>query len=763
MENLGSEGGGQPQASSNSADSPPTNDPPLIACPNEILLHLATYLPTDDLLAMGSACRFLHRIIKHFMIGQDIASETGDALFWACKNDHVDLVKYILEKGVSPHTYFCVCGKPGSRETSKARAIHAAKTGWPYFEPSCEHDSSRRHVMYPKNGFEVVEVSALVLATRSNSLAVMQVLLDNGAHVVEKKGVILPGTFMPWNSKLFRHRSALSHVRSLKAAKLLMEADPSAINDPANTRYTPLEVILARNLGHDALKEHELFSIVEFLVSKGAWSRRQHGRSFLRNTTFIGGPLQLSMAIDSEKVFKLVVESDRVGIEDQSGESTEAFLRLLSQSATNLRVGVPMGCQLKDATKYSYLEIFVKAGFPLNEPLVDKIYPLTIALRDGNQQTVKELIRLGADANFTDDINIYPLALNVCKTRSLWVRETSEMGLDTQQISPHLLKACNIDGRSFHEEGFTPLMFATSDMIMPERFKDLIDHGADVSLTGRLFPSSPKMNVLQCILQGFPRDHEQHDITLLKPTQIALGFAAFRHYFVKTSWERRNAKLEELFRHMKYPDDFYTPDGENILKWAIDNLYSHDMKVVVEIATPICGIMRDPNNERASCLNALFSPSRCKDYLEFGTLDLTSQMVDILTAQGLPAVDPIEGNTLLHRISPKYGGEYEYSDDILRTIQNQLLNGRQHRVVPLEVTYQHLLAVDQIYNEQRINNIINIVMTLLKHGADINAKNSAGETPFSLLRVNGLLRHFPTQRDADGSKETEDVVVPTDE
>ncbi|RMJ08111.1 hypothetical protein CDV36_012286 [Fusarium kuroshium] len=755
----GSEGGGQPQASGNNADSPPTQDSPLIACPNEILVHLATYLPTEDLLATGYTCRFLHRIIKDFMIGQDIASETGDALFWACKNDHVDLVKYILEKGVSPHTFFCSCGKPGSRWTSKARARNAARTGWPYFEPSCEHDSSRRHVMYPKNGFRAVEISALVLATRSNSLAVMQILLDNGAHVVEKKGVILPGNVMPWESKLFKHRSALTHIQSLKAAELLLEADPSAINDPVNTRYTPLEVVLARRMGYNLWGEDEFFGIIEFLISKGAWPRRQHDRSSLRNTTFTGGPLQLALVIGCEKIFKLLVESDRVGIKDQSGESTETFIRLLSPSAANQWFGVVMGYQLKDMTRYSsYLEILVKAGFPLNEPLVDEIYPLTLALRDGNQHAVKELIRLGADADFTDSINIHPLALSICKARSLWVRETTEMGLDTQQINPHLLEACDINGRSFHEEGFTPLMFATSDMIMPERFKDLIDHGADVSLTGRLFPSSPKLNVFQCILQGFPREHEQHDISLLRPTQIALGFPAFRHYYVATSWERRDAKLEELFRHMKYPDDFYTPDGENILKWAIDNLYSHDMKLVVELAPPICQIMRDPNNERASCLDALFSPSRCKDYLEFGTLDLTLEMADILTAQGLPAVDPIEGNTLLHRIcsiTPRLADE--------SLIQNQLLNGRRHRVVPTEVNYQHLVALGQIYNEYRINNIINMVMTLLEHGADINVKNTAGETPFSLLRANGLLRYFPTHRDVDGSEEAEEEVVSADE
>ncbi|KAL6352915.1 hypothetical protein LRP88_13391 [Fusarium phalaenopsidis] len=653
MENPESEGEGQPQAS---ADFPTTNKSFLISCPNEILVHLATYLPAEDLLAMGSACRFLHRIVKDFMIGQDIASETGDALFWACENDHVDLVKYILEKGVSPHTYFCTCGKPGSRETSEARASHSARTGWPYFEPLCEHDSSRRHVMYPKNGHKFEEVSALVLATRSDSVAVIQILLEHGAHVVEKKGIVVPGTIMPWDDRLFKHRSALSHVRSVKAAELLVKADPDAINDPANTRYTPLEVILAQSMAYEPSGEQELFRVVEFLVSKGAQSRRQHCRSFLLNTAFTGGPLQLALAINCEEVVKLLVESDRVGIEDQSGESTEAFIRLLSPGAANRWFGVVTGYQFRDVTRYRYLETFVKAGFPLNEPLVDKAYPLTIAIRDGTQNTIKELIRLGADANFTDDTNMHPLSLSVCKTRSLWVRETSDMGLDKQQISPHLLEACNIDGRSFHEEGFTPLMFATSDMIMPERFKTLIDHGADVSLAGRLLPSSPRINVLQCILQGFPRAHEQHeelytslDLFLLRPSQIALGFAAFRHYFAMTSWERRNAKLEELFRHMKYPDDLYTPEGENVLKWAIDNLYSHDMKVVVEIAPPICGIMRDPNG-KASCLDALFSPSRCKNYLEFGTLDLTLQMVDILTAQGLPAIDPIEGDTLLHRI-----------------------------------------------------------------------------------------------------------------
>lgn len=626
----------------------------LISCPNEILVHLAAYLPTKDLLAIGSACHFLHRIFKDFMIGKDIASETGDALYWACDNDHVDLVKYILEKGASPHTFFCTCGKPGSRETSKARERHAARTGRPYFEPPCEHDSSRRHVMYPKNGHKSEEVSALVLATRSNSVAVIQILLDHGAHVVEKKGVVIPGTIMPWDSRLFKHRSALSHARSVEAAKLLVKADPDAINDPANTRYPPLEVILAQHLAYDPSGEQELSSLVEFLVSKGARPRRLHNRRALLDPTFTGGPLQLALAIDSEEIVKLLVESDQVGIKDQSGESTEAFIRLLGPSAANQWFRVTAGNQINFMTKYDHLETFVKAGFPLNEPLMGKAYPLTIAIRDGTPKTVEDLIRLGADVNFTDDTNMHPLALSVCKTRSLWVRDANEMGFDKQQINPHLLEACNINGRSFHEDGLTPLMFATSDMIMPERFKTLIENGADVSLTGRLLPSSPKINLLQCILQGFPKVHEQHeesyaslDLVLLRPSRIALGFAAFRHYFVTISWERRNNKLEELFRHMKYPDYLYTPEGESVLKWAIDTLCSHDMKVVVEMAPPICKLMRD--NDKASCLNALFSPSRC-NYLEFGTLDLTRHMVEILTAQGLPAVDPIKGNTLLHRV-----------------------------------------------------------------------------------------------------------------
>ncbi|RSL93180.1 hypothetical protein CDV31_014837 [Fusarium ambrosium] len=42
---------------------------------------------------------------------------------------------------------------------------------------------------------------------------------------------------------------------------------------------------------------------------------------------------------------------------------------------------------------------------------------------------------------------------------------------------------------------------------------------------------------------------------------------------------------------------------------------------------------------------------------------------------------------------------------------------------------------------------INTVMTLLEHGADINAKNAAGEASFSLLQANGLFWHLPTQRD----------------
>ncbi|KAL2692084.1 hypothetical protein Neosp_002487 [[Neocosmospora] mangrovei] len=626
----------------------------LVDCPNEILVHLATYLPTKDLLATGSACRFLHRIFKDFMIGQDIASKTGEALFWACGNDHADLVKYILEKGVSPHTYFCACGKPGSRKTSKARAIHAARTGWPYFEPLCENDSGRRYVMYPKNGPNVGEVSALILATRSNSVAVIQILLEHGAHVVEKKGVVIPGNIKPWDSRLWRHRSALSQIRSVEAAELLLKADPDAINDPANTRYTPLEVFLANSLAYDPSGEH-LFRVVEFLISKGARCRRQLCRRFLLNTAFTGGPLYLALANQREEIVKLLVESDRIGIEDQSGESTEVFIQLISPGIATQLFGVVVGYQYGNTARYRYLETFVKAGFPLNKPLLGNAHPLALAIRDGTQRTIGELIRLGADANFTDDTSMHPLALSVCRTRSLWVRETSDMGLGKQHISPHLLEASNIDGRSFHEEGFTPLMFATSDMIMPERFKTLIENGADVSLTGRLFPSSPKVNIFQCILQGFPpaQEHQEGlyislDLYLLRPSHIALGIAAFRHYFAMTSWERRIAKLKELFRHMKLPDDLNTPDGETVVKWAIDNLYSHDMKVLVDIAPPICAALNMTG--KASCLNALFSPSRCKDYLEFGTLDLTHKMFDILMAEGLPAIDPIEGNTLLHRI-----------------------------------------------------------------------------------------------------------------
>ncbi|RSL67695.1 hypothetical protein CEP54_003051 [Fusarium duplospermum] len=58
-----------------------------------------------------------------------------------------------------------------------------------------------------------------------------------------------------------------------------------------------------------------------------------------------------------------------------------------------------------------------------------------------------------------------------------------------------------------------------------------------------------------------------------------------------------------------------------------------------------------------------------------------------------------------------------------------------------------------------INNHVSMVMTLLKHGGDVNAKNAADEAPSSLLRVSGLLWYFLTHRDADGSKE----MVPTDE
>lgn len=83
-------------------------------------------------------------------------------------------------------------------------------------------------------------------------------------------------------------------------------------------------------------------------------------------------------------------------------------------------------------------------------------------------------------------------------------------------------------------------------------------------------------------------------------------------------------------------------------------------------------------------------------------------------------------------------------------IQYDVFANRPHRVVPSEVTYQHLggrLCV--VYIRARINNIVKMVTTLLEHGADSNAKNAVGETPFSLLKANGLLRYFPDLRDVE--------------
>ncbi|KAM0426234.1 hypothetical protein ACHAPT_008584 [Fusarium lateritium] len=699
---------------------------------------------------MGSACRILHRIIKDHMVRQDIASRTGDALFWACTNDHTDLAKYVLEKGASPHTYFCTCGKPGSRKTSKARANHSSRTGRPFVEPLCEHDSNRSHVMYPKKGYKLTEVSALVLAARADSVAVMQILLDHGAQVVEKNWFSLPGSVMPWEIRTFRHRTALSHVRSAEAAKVLVKADPGAINDSANTRYTPLEIVLAQYITYDLpdRERRELFDIVKFLISKGARPRRQGCRSWLLDTTFTGGPLMLAMTINCEEIVKLILESDPVGVEDQSGESTEAFMCLLSPGAANERFGTATGYSVENNIKYLYLDAFVKAGFPLNKHVVDKLLPMTVAIRHKSDTTIRELIRLGADVNGTDDTNMHPISHVVCRTRSLWIRRLVPSRRHRQALNQDLLEVCNIDGRSFHQEGFTPLMFATSDMIMPEDFKALIDKGADVGVSGRLQPSSPPVNILQCILQGFPRHwgeegDESYAVQLLdslKPSPTVMGMAAFRRFFLGTSLHRRHAKLEEFFRHAKSPDAFYTPDGENILKWAFDNLYAHGMKNLVVVAPHICKMMRKPG-DKGPALDALFSSSRCTGYLEFGTLELTFEMAELLLEEGLSETEAVGGDTLLHRV---FGGDYDISDDLLMMIQHEMFAERGCRLVPSDVEYRHLVAVSDFYEAFRSANITQIVLLLLDGGADIHARNAAGKTPYNLLKANGLLPYIPT-------------------
>lgn len=86
-------------------------------------------------------------------------------------------------------------------------------------------------------------------------------------------------------------------------------------------------------------------------------------------------------------------------------------------------------------------------------------------------------------------------------------------------------------------------------------------------------------------------------------------------------------------------------------------------------------------------------------------------------------------------------------------IRIHLFTARTHRVVPSEVQYQHLKHLRKLYISERVFHIVKMVTKLVEQGADINAKNAAGETPFSLLKANLLLHYLPAQWD---------VVVPTE-
>lgn len=66
-------------------------------------------------------------------------------------------------------------------------------------------------------------------------------------------------------------------------------------------------------------------------------------------------------------------------------------------------------------------------------------------------------------------------------------------------------------------------------------------------------------------------------------------------------------------------------------------------------------------------------------------------------------------------------------------------------MVPSEVKYRHLAILGDAYNHHRITNIINMVTLLIQKGADFRARNAAGETPFSLLQANHLLRYLVAQ------------------
>ncbi|KAM0344065.1 hypothetical protein ACHAPU_007968 [Fusarium lateritium] len=591
----------------------------ILHMPWELLQDLVPLLSVADCAAMARSCRPFHVFFQPQIFPKDIEDEEFKSLLWACCNGDADFARRALEAGARPNAFFCTCTEnkcswslwdPFSRLTPGEQALEK----YPHFV------HSTRRIRAPG----LSEGSALTLATACDHPQVIKVLLDAGAktreyhpkHMSESRDV---RPYEPEKDTSSEHGVVFSYARSGAAVKTLAEhGERDDIMNSGNARRMfPIQVALIRSSSRltstgPIIAEPELYELVKamliytpglrYCIGEPQWSR-------IQSRVFDDAILLLAMGTGSSRIFKHIYRDCR------PPEKYEGFLEMRDLVITELihpgflrQQGEHFNARV-DLSREESLAMFsviLRREYPSRQPMACGVTALGMAIMVGNREIVNlirnEDRRPGIDCT---------LAVEVWATRWQALDGSPELvssyddPLDSTYLNGihyRLLQEADINGRCFFEQGFTPLMIATGDLIQPGTFRTLLEHGADPSLTGRLHPTVPAVSVLQCLLQGFPNAiiiaGKWFDEDKLRQLRLPLGHSSIQYQnlpvpLIEIAEQTRKAKMRAFIQHTQLLHDdarrtcFYTPNGKHILNWATEKLDQTSLQWALDVLMPI--------------------------------------------------------------------------------------------------------------------------------------------------------------------------------
>ncbi|RTE71917.1 hypothetical protein BHE90_013675 [Fusarium euwallaceae] len=735
----------------------------IISLPCEIIHSVTDHLDQADIKCFLQTCRNLAATVTSIMMRRDIDDGIYNSLSWACYFGDVAIGRRCLDMGASPDAAFLLDPDrrllPFQRKPNWPDTYERGLSGYSYEVTVHPTKKLGRIPLFYQS--ECSSCSALSLATRRDHVGMVKLLLSYGAKVIERR---LPGTepddfptrhLSEWHGfqgagRNYSHEAVISHVRSIEAAKALLGAGAAKhINHTGADGYTPLESLLSSssiysNSLRPGLTETQLHALVELFLENGA----QTDRGDLNTGCMTG-----ALATGYLSVVKLILEHSR-DVVDSSQHRQVLNLVVSTDDLFDYGDRCPID---RDRLFGVLLDVGVSPN-----TFLDYSGPLLhTTLQLGRYRAAQMLLDRGADPNFTDISTVSPITKALCQC-------AGPTDFENEFIIPLVRAGADVDQPSLRPGGFTPLMFAASDMVSDRLFQDLIALGADRGAVRQLSPEYPPTSVIQCLLLGSPPtnfdwDGIEHDSSL-QTTFQPLHNDHEDEATTDSFWlDRRFAKFASLFAKTEFPE-FYTPDGRHCLHWAIDNLYYTNLEWAVDVLLPTYRANLRPSDDECPFWR-LFSVPRVEKYLAFGTLYQTLRIAEKLVNERIYPKETEAGETILHRVCRLYQGipnlevlekavslghRLDFGGDLTdraREWTNELHAKMSDRFTSTTRNWTRVPKPKHLgrYMNCRLRIIAFIIELFMRQGVNLYAEDGDGKTAFEGITDDRVLEWIPKE------------------